>query len=313
MRGLEDTERVRSRLVPASEHESLEVRAFSGGPRQLAEQVAEGSQWHWLDRLKSNNPLAADVASTFERLVEQARLAAARMPGKDRGRRAVFSPGSATKSHQRLELTPSADERGAHRSGSLLRACLRRCPRGATPSMSRRAMRRFEHFKADAEIDAGPLSRPPYASRRDPSQRGTQAGYRRSACSSGRPPGTRTDMCCSTVMCSWVGGCRPWPRSIGLIARRSSSVVEQGTHKPLVGGSNPPSATNHAIPRPSGLRRVVSIPSRSAPRRHPCIATPSVGMMRAGHPSGGLVADPTLYSPHGRRSVVARLTPEAPS
>ncbi len=29
--------------------------------------------------------------------------------------------------------------------------------------------------------------------------------------------------------------------------RRSSSVVEQGTHKPLVGGSNPPSATN---PRP---------------------------------------------------------------
>ena len=26
--------------------------------------------------------------------------------------------------------------------------------------------------------------------------------------------------------------------------RRSSSVVEQGTHKPLVGGSNPPSATN---------------------------------------------------------------------
>ncbi len=29
-----------------------------------------------------------------------------------------------------------------------------------------------------------------------------------------------------------------------VIQRRSSSVVEQGTHKPLVGGSNPPSATN---------------------------------------------------------------------
>ena len=33
--------------------------------------------------------------------------------------------------------------------------------------------------------------------------------------------------------CATIGG--PW---------RSSSVVEQGTHKPLVGGSNPPSATN---------------------------------------------------------------------
>ena len=31
--------------------------------------------------------------------------------------------------------------------------------------------------------------------------------------------------------------------------RRSSSVVEQGTHKPLVGGSNPPSATSPGHPR----------------------------------------------------------------
>jgi hypothetical protein len=38
-------------------------------------------------------------------------------------------------------------------------------------------------------------------------------------------------------------GCRSGSRSIRLDARRSSSVVEQGTHKPLVGGSNPPSAT----------------------------------------------------------------------
>ena len=30
--------------------------------------------------------------------------------------------------------------------------------------------------------------------------------------------------------------------------RRGSSVVEQGTHKPLVGGSNPPPATNPQCP-----------------------------------------------------------------
>src|SRR6478752_913718 len=35
------------------------------------------------------------------------------------------------------------------------------------------------------------------------------------------------------------------PSCVRIRAWRSSSVVEQGTHKPLVGGSNPPSATNH--------------------------------------------------------------------
>jgi hypothetical protein len=36
-------------------------------------------------------------------------------------------------------------------------------------------------------------------------------------------------------------------------------VVEQGTHKPLVGGSNPPSATNHDPTQPerSGWRRAI--------------------------------------------------------
>jgi hypothetical protein len=49
---------------------------------------------------------------------------------------------------------------------------------------------------------------------------------------------------CWIVMgCNSIG-CPGRPRSINLTTRRSSSVVEQGTHKPLVGGSNPPSATN---------------------------------------------------------------------
>ena len=43
--------------------------------------------------------------------------------------------------------------------------------------------------------------------------------------------------------------------SAGVTRRRSSSVVEQGTHKPLVGGSNPPSATN--LPRTNRGPRVV--------------------------------------------------------
>jgi hypothetical protein len=36
--------------------------------------------------------------------------------------------------------------------------------------------------------------------------------------------------------------------------RRSSSVAEQGTHKPLAGGSNPPSATNF----PTGSRMLLT-------------------------------------------------------
>ena len=39
-------------------------------------------------------------------------------------------------------------------------------------------------------------------------------------------------------------GCGSIAHSVRFSLRRSSSVVEQGTHKPLVGGSNPPSATN---------------------------------------------------------------------
>jgi hypothetical protein len=42
--------------------------------------------------------------------------------------------------------------------------------------------------------------------------------------------------------------CRSGPATgILFSARRSSSVVEQGTHKPLVGGSNPSSATSPVI------------------------------------------------------------------
>src|SRR5687768_3814622 len=42
-------------------------------------------------------------------------------------------------------------------------------------------------------------------------------------------------------------------------AWRSSSVVEQGTHKPLAGGSNPPSATTPL----DGLARAVDAGARS--------------------------------------------------
>ena len=51
-----------------------------------------------------------------------------------------------------------------------------------------------------------------------------------------------------------------YPRSalVDGFLRRSSSVAEQGTHKPLVGGSNPPSATNHHLGRsPIGWMRII--------------------------------------------------------
>ena len=70
---------------------------------------------------------------------------------------------------------------------------------------------------------------------------------------------------------------------------RSSSVVEQGTHKPLVGGSNPPSATRHDSNRPVGRTggpfawacgrcAIVSNPSSSA--------APPSGRARRPYPCG---------------------------
>src|SRR2546422_2088414 len=54
-------------------------------------------------------------------------------------------------------------------------------------------------------------------------------------------------------------GCLKWSRQGVRIVRpwRSSSVVEQGTHKPLVGGSNPPSAT-----RPSPSEPMAALAAR---------------------------------------------------
>ena len=83
-------------------------------------------------------------------------------------------------------------------------------------------------------------------------------------------------------------------------------MVEQGTHKPLVGGSNPPSATTSTPRRPAGtpggsyrflhLRR----------RRHPIAPSVRRDDRRAGRPSGGASRAPPLYSrdatAHGRRS-----------
>ena len=64
--------------------------------------------------------------------------------------------------------------------------------------------------------------------------------------------------------------------------RRSSSVVEQGTHKPLVTGSNPVSATNDRHPRPGPAPGPSSFPGRR-PRRAP--ATRTSGRRRSRRPN----------------------------
>src|SRR3990172_2202325 len=96
--------------------------------------------------------------------------------------------------------------------------------------------------------------RRPHVARRRPAAAvggAAQRGTPRTA----RPPWSRSRS--STAPCSRPaggGGTKPGcpkgqtgpigsGRAIEYRARRSSSVVEQGTHKPLVGGSNPPSAT----------------------------------------------------------------------
>src|SRR3954471_23534088 len=92
--------------------------------------------------------------------------------------------------------------------------------------------------------------------------------------------------------------------------RRSSSVVEQGTHKPLVGGSNPPSATStreHAATRPAGGSLRILHPNS---RRHPLawlVRMPEWGQ----DGRHGAVEAPDAILPTRRRTVVARFTPEA--
>ena len=71
------------------------------------------------------------------------------------------------------------------------------------------------------------------------------------------------------IACSAIESGRP---------RRSSSVVEQGTHKPLVGGSNPPSATNPA----SGMER-----PRARVRDLWAVAVPRTSVMLPARPFGG--------------------------
>ena len=129
---------------------------------------------------------------------------------------------------------------------------------------------------------------------------------------------TRRD-CCS-VPGTFAGSVR-WVSSWSW---RSSSVVEQGTHKPLVGGSNPPSATRHDTERPVRSNRgpvrfavgppgaTVSNPSSSAGatiRAGP----PSVPMREGQDLRPGVVTATRRYTRnHRRRTVVARSTPEAP-
>ena len=80
-------------------------------------------------------------------------------------------------------------------------------------------------------------------------------------------------------------------------------MVEQGTHKPLVGGSNPPSATNPLINPVAG----VAYPSPGASNLHEPPPT-ARGPEWATRPK----REPTLYSTHGdaRRRL---FHPEAPS
>ena len=107
-------------------------------------------------------------------------------------------------------------------------------------------------------------------------------------------------------------GCRTQRLSVSSGSWRSSSVVEQGTHKPLVGGSNPPSATRPIPSDGPPTRRAVSIPSSSdAPpsARRPA----SVPMSEGQDLRHGVVIGTRRYTrTHRRRTVVARSTPEAP-
>ena len=88
-------------------------------------------------------------------------------------------------------------------------------------------------------------------------------------------------------------------------------MVEQGTHKPLVGGSNPPSATIH--PRDPALVTSVRIESFTSA----CVAIRplcSSVLFDEGRTSvRGLLPEPGLYSRHvdGVRSSSPH--PEAPS
>ena len=94
-------------------------------------------------------------------------------------------------------------------------------------------------------------------------------------------------------------------------ARRSSSVVEQGTHKPLVGGSNPPSATTPILidARHRAVRRASFVPGGCIRLgRRARITTRTDG---PGPPSHGIVTDRRYTRSTQPRSVAAR-SPEAP-
>ena len=90
-------------------------------------------------------------------------------------------------------------------------------------------------------------------------------------------------------------------------------MVEQGTHKPLVGGSNPPSATRLDRPttrRPAG--RVVAIPSVDG-RATIRTVSASVRRCRDQDLRHGVVAAPGAILGRNRRRIGAVRTPEAPS
>src|SRR6476646_404137 len=110
---------------------------------------------------------------------------------------------------------------------------------------------------------------------------------------------------------------------------RSSSVVEQGTHKPLVGGSNPPSATNQPGTRgpsvdPTGFSLARDRAGRSAgdarryrnlhPRRRHHRWTSSVRTHDTGQDlcHKAVTATDAILETIRRRTVVAHSTPEAP-
>ena len=85
-------------------------------------------------------------------------------------------------------------------------------------------------------------------------------------------------------------------------------MVEQGTHKPLVGGSNPPSATSSldaAADSALGIETFTSAFVAIRARRA------SVGVDDGRTSVRGLVRDPTLYSPHADDARSSSLHPEA--
>ena len=119
-----------------------------------------------------------------------------------------------------------------------------------------------------------------------------------------------------------TGGCRSGSPSINLnTARRSSSVVEQGTHKPLVGGSNPPSATTPRSPertRPGGtgphacgpMVKILQLRGAPPSRLHRAVRIPAQSL---GRPSRGRHDSRRYTRQAGGRTGVRRISRRLPS